>query len=310
MSPPSMYRFFVWTLNNYTPEDEIHLAKMKNYEWLLYGHELAPTTGTPHLQGAIWCKKPYTLFNLAKQFPKGIQLFRSGPAKDLAYWLAYCTKEDPQAIQLGIIPTKEEVDEDLKTRQGKRTDLESAKEAVVSNEITTMKQMRTLFPSVAARFAPYCQALIDDYRKPIPVEITLRPWQEKIIERLNGPPDDRKIYLVLDPVGGAGKTTFAKYIVSKYPDAQYFTTGRTVDLLHIAAESLPKIAVFDFTRSMEEPRPWTTIELVKNGFFCSTKYASRTVTMPIPHVVVFTNEDIEPGKLSPDRIHKIVLSKI
>ena len=44
------YRF---TFNNYKPEDEERLLELvpKPLKYIIYGHEIAPTTGTPHLQG-------------------------------------------------------------------------------------------------------------------------------------------------------------------------------------------------------------------------------------------------------------------
>lgn len=41
-----------FTCNNYTDED-IEMIKTTKYEYLIFGKEVAPTTGTPHLQGYI-----------------------------------------------------------------------------------------------------------------------------------------------------------------------------------------------------------------------------------------------------------------
>lgn len=41
-----------FTLNNYTEEDEQRIqAGVEFYRYAVYGRELAPTTGTRHLQG-------------------------------------------------------------------------------------------------------------------------------------------------------------------------------------------------------------------------------------------------------------------
>ena len=53
---PSGFHNWVFTLNNYTPADEALLQSMP-FSYLLYGRELAPSTGTPHLQGYIQLKK-------------------------------------------------------------------------------------------------------------------------------------------------------------------------------------------------------------------------------------------------------------
>ena len=46
------YLNFVFTWNNYTDENISTLASLK-YKYIYYGKEIAPTTGTPHLQGYI-----------------------------------------------------------------------------------------------------------------------------------------------------------------------------------------------------------------------------------------------------------------
>lgn len=49
----SKHRGFSFTLNNYT-EDEIVQIKAIDARYLCYGKELAPETGTPHLQGYVY----------------------------------------------------------------------------------------------------------------------------------------------------------------------------------------------------------------------------------------------------------------
>ena len=48
---------WVFTLNNYTPEEENKLKEM-DCEWMVFGHEHTKEgEGTPHLQGALTFKK-------------------------------------------------------------------------------------------------------------------------------------------------------------------------------------------------------------------------------------------------------------
>lgn len=43
---------FVFTLNNYGPEDEERIqGHIADFRFAIYGREIAPSTGTPHLQG-------------------------------------------------------------------------------------------------------------------------------------------------------------------------------------------------------------------------------------------------------------------
>lgn len=65
-----MSRYFAFTLDNYSQEQELQLqtfAKQERVMHLLYGYEEAPTTGTPHLQGCFCLKrkaKPTTIKNV------------------------------------------------------------------------------------------------------------------------------------------------------------------------------------------------------------------------------------------------------
>lgn len=57
---PDQTRTWDFTLNNYTPEEEEHIQQSSEYRFCLYGHEIAPTTGTPHLQGMVIFKNAKT----------------------------------------------------------------------------------------------------------------------------------------------------------------------------------------------------------------------------------------------------------
>lgn len=88
---------WVFTLNNWTQE-EFDILKNVGSKILIIGKEVAPTTGTPHLQGYIEFKK--------KERPK--ELIKI----DRIHWeiakgtresnLAYCTKQDANAYVFGI----------------------------------------------------------------------------------------------------------------------------------------------------------------------------------------------------------------
>lgn len=59
---PALTRSRGWcfTLNNYVPEDEEHLKQIE-CQYLVFGRESAPTTGTPHLQGYVHFSSEKTL---------------------------------------------------------------------------------------------------------------------------------------------------------------------------------------------------------------------------------------------------------
>lgn len=50
---PYQTRCWDFTLNNYTEEEVLHIQTVAEYRFCGYGKEIAPTTGTPHLQGMV-----------------------------------------------------------------------------------------------------------------------------------------------------------------------------------------------------------------------------------------------------------------
>lgn len=91
---------WVFTLNNYTESDENRLKELE-CEWLIFGHETAPETGTRHLQGAMSFKGKRDFNALQKLFNWHLEVMH-GSCQDSK---TYCTKEDPEHyFEKGIIP--------------------------------------------------------------------------------------------------------------------------------------------------------------------------------------------------------------
>lgn len=94
-----MHTNWCFTYNNYNEAGEaaLRLFLFEHAKYAIYGHETAPTTGTPHLQGFISCKKQTRTGTLQKKLTAlGINLtliYAKGSAKANR---AYCTKEDPE----------------------------------------------------------------------------------------------------------------------------------------------------------------------------------------------------------------------
>jgi len=92
MDHTSKYRAWCFTLNNYTKTDEDHiqgtLASFARY--IVYGRELAPETGTPHLQGYIYFHNQRQRKAVARLLPRARLDVANGSAKQNQ---TYCTKE-------------------------------------------------------------------------------------------------------------------------------------------------------------------------------------------------------------------------
>jgi hypothetical protein len=120
-------RAWVFTLNNYTPEDEIVLKKLE-CEYMIYGHEhTGPRPSslkegdpwTPHLQGYVYFANARTMSAIKKKTTVRIHLEPAvGKAEDSR---RYCTKEDTEGFyEMGTMP-----------EQGKRNDMALVKDIVM-----------------------------------------------------------------------------------------------------------------------------------------------------------------------------------
>jgi hypothetical protein len=121
-------RIWGFTLNNYTPE-EVEMVKTMDMTGILYmcfQTEVAPTTGTPHLQGMFSFPGRGRRFNGVKALP-GMARARLD-TKSKGAWVnrVYCTKQDTRAIEgyeffeAGEVPVP----------QGRRTDIQDIKKVI------------------------------------------------------------------------------------------------------------------------------------------------------------------------------------
>lgn len=124
----SRSRAWCFTLNNYTTEETEKLEETKEkYRYIVYGRELAPTTGTPHLQGYVAFNEAKTMSSVKKI--TGCNRLSLRPAKGTATQNRdYCSKEDSDFVEHGIMPT-----------QGQRTDLNELATKILSGETTEDK---------------------------------------------------------------------------------------------------------------------------------------------------------------------------
>jgi len=86
-------------------------------KYMIYGHEVAPTTGTKHLQGYIVFKGNQRLSAVKKHLPTAHWAKAKG---DFASNYAYCTKEDPCFFEKGTkTKTRKEIGEAERERWSK-----------------------------------------------------------------------------------------------------------------------------------------------------------------------------------------------
>lgn len=142
---------------------------------------------------------------------------------------------------------------------------------------------------------------------PYTINIELFEWQKIIVDILNTPPDDRKIYWFWEEEGCAGKTTFQKWIFLNFENVAVLS-GKATDMkngiikFHDQHQNLPVIVLINIPRCQEVDHvSWQGIEEIKDMFFFSGKYEGGMICGPNPHVIIFSNQEPPLEKLSGDR---------
>ncbi len=139
----------------------------------------------------------------------------------------------------------------------------------------------------------------------------LWPWQQEVVDLISNKPDPRKIHWFYDSQGGAGKSTFAKYMYF-HRKILTLTFGDAKDLLNLVFKQQGlSTYMFDLSRTKGGKSSMSDIyqalESVKNGYFINTKYETGVACFAIPHVIIFSNHAPEMNSLSLDRwvIHRM-----
>jgi hypothetical protein len=86
------YRAWCFTLNNYTQADEDHIKNILTgfARYVVYGREIAPTTGTPHLQGYVYFHNARQHRAVTRLLPHAVVQPANGTTKQN---YTYCTKD-------------------------------------------------------------------------------------------------------------------------------------------------------------------------------------------------------------------------
>lgn len=128
---------------------------------------------------------------------------------------------------------------------------------------------------------------------------TLRPWQKDLeTELITCDADDRKIIVYVDKEGGKGKSQFCKYMAIKH-NAVVLQNGAKKDIAYCINNQ--KIVLFNLARDTEDRLNYDAIESIKDGMIFSSKYESNMKLFNSPHVVIFSNYDLDWKRMTKDR---------
>jgi len=284
MSPRNGFYNWIFTLNNYTSH-EVDLIKSLPFSYLQFGYEIAPTTGTPHLQGLICFSSQFTCKRVRKNF------FDRAHVEPIKGTLTECdlyNSKDELIERYGTPP----INPGVREQDRWKVLLQEAREkGEVSDAHVQFKHIRLIKEHHA------------DYQRSqfiMPCKITeLRDWQQSLIDIISLPPDDRHVYWITDVIGGCGKTQLSIYLKLNF-NATILPNAPAKDMSHMLPAK-PPIIVFDFTRQVDGYVNYSFIESCKNGIVSSPKYESHVKYFPTPHVICFANFMPDLTKLSADR---------
>lgn len=273
--PAVQCRRWCFTLANYTDAEVETLKASESFSYLVFGKEVAPSTGLPHLQGYLELPKKKSLGGVkGLLFPRVHLEIAKGTFLENK---TYCSKGGD------VFEKGSPIDESSNP-------WESARAAALAGKLDEIPagmyiRNKRAFDQIAQE-GVWKRASASRAR----IELVLRPWEVEIIDVLKGPVDDRKIYFVVDVAGGAGKSTFCRYVVQEFGSGVlHLKPAKGSDLAFILSE-VPTILLLDCPRSNDVKIPWDFIEAVKDGHVVSTKYAGLVKDFPPPHVIIFTNQ--------------------
>ena len=292
-----------FTLNNYTFDEHTSIKDVfssLSCDYLVIGKEVAPTTGTPHLQGFIIFNAPVTLPYLRRNLS---QRAHFEPARGPSCVAAEYCKKDGDFEEFGAVPTV--------SGQGRRSDLAQARERIDefirdNERAPTERELARLVPNCFIRFHKgllrYARAVA-----PAPVirreDAELRPWQDELAQELDDPADDRSIIFYVDEEGGSGKTWFQQWFISKFPEKTQILSVAKRDDLAFAIDETKNVFFFNVPRGQMEYIQYSVLESLKDRLVFSPKYESALkVLTKNAHVIVFSNEMPDESKLSHDRL--------
>lgn len=129
-------------------------------------------------------------------------------------------------------------------------------------------------------------------------------WQKDALKLLQTQ-NDRKILCVYDAVGGAGKSTFSKYLeINGIADVCPVVSDEFNDYTGYCIKYPKSGYVFDIPKATSIKRRcamWSGIEQIKNGCLYEKRYHPEKVWIKPPKIIVFTNETLPYEMLSKDR---------
>lgn len=288
-------RRFLFTINDWTDEDVAHLATFKGSDrvnYMVYGKEIAPDTGMPHLQGYIELSVPLRLVAL-KALLKSNDVHVCNVSGNRINSIDYCKKDD---VFVEIIN---------KVKVG-RSDFVEAYELMEKQP--DFGVIASAFPEIAIKhhsgvdrvIKSLTEKQVQDSLRAMFAGETPKAWQQQIIDEVIVPRGrhHRKLIWIVDTAGLGGKSWLGDYLEA-FHGGCLMENADSEDIA-FAYKSEP-IVCMDYTRDMSKKINYGVIESLLNGRIFSPKYASTKKRFNPPWVICFANWFPKLSAMSLDR---------
>lgn len=299
------HRAWVFTFNNpikhgYITHEYLmgELEMSKHVKYCCWSLETGKK-GTPHWQGWLLCN-PCKFSYFKKNFMGG-----------KAYWAPGSKRADDLQRQNYVTkaPLEGPWSYGTYTKQGQRTDLETACEEV------TIEDVKQKHPEVYVKYHNGLEKLFasrkqeagaegfkENHKQEVDSFDNWKPWQEDIIYLANCQPDRRTIYWFWETDGNIGKSTIGDHLIIEYQAV--VLAGKVNDMRYSYSNVLSPVVVFDLCRTQVDcMRAFAHFcEELKNGRYMNGKYDSKMILFRKPHIFVFANVPYCGDFFSADRV--------
>jgi len=267
-------RAWFGTWNNYTEDDFKSFKEWCDKESVSYviGKEMGEQ-GTPHLQLVTKFENKRAFGSMKKKWSK----VHWEVCKEWRDSVRYCMKE-------GEYITKNIITKDYEDRPAARP-------------TKKMTDRPTDRPTHEVQYEEFMKSEYDD--------IKWYEWQQSVIDLIESPASQRKVYWYWESEGNKGKSYLTRYLDWKYN--AIIANGKQADIfnqykMYLDTEKVqPTLAIIDIPRSHQDYVCYSTLEKIKDGLIYSGKYEGGKLRLIPHHLIIFANFEPCMSKLSIDR---------
>lgn len=185
-------RHWHFTINNWNEEDITTInMNIDKFTYIIYGKEIAPSTGTPHLQGYVCLTSKKTLKtaqSLISNKKPHMSVCKGTPEQNKDY----CSKEDPNPFEYGTLPAG----------KGERTDLAAMFNWIEEERPTILEIARSYTPQWCAHYKEIEQCLLSSY----PLRCAYNKTIDRFIDMITSPRSSKTHVTWIHGKSGSGKT--------------------------------------------------------------------------------------------------------